>query len=73
MTFDEEKNRSKLWYILPIFFSIVGGIIAYFVIREDDPSKAKNCLWLGIILFASYLAYYLVFSFMLETFEFTEI
>jgi hypothetical protein len=28
----------------------VGGIIAYFVIRDDDPKKAKSCLFLGIIL-----------------------
>jgi len=28
------------------------GIIAYFVIKNDDPSKAKNCLWIGMILFA---------------------
>ena len=46
----ENKNRSGLWYILPIFIGIIGGVIAYFVIKDDDPSKAKNCLWLGIIL-----------------------
>ncbi len=26
-------------------------IIAYFVLRGDDPKKAKNCLYLGLILF----------------------
>jgi len=46
----ENKNRSGLWYLLPIFVGIIGGVIAYFVIKDDDPSKAKNCLWLGIIL-----------------------
>jgi heme/copper-type cytochrome/quinol oxidase subunit 2 len=44
------KRRSSLWFLLPIIFNIVGGIIVYFVIREDDPKKAKNCLYLGIIL-----------------------
>ena len=71
--YNEGKNRSRLWYLLPIFFCAIGGTIAYFVIKEDDPSKAKNCLWLGIILLASYLGYYLVFSLMLEMFEFSEI
>ena len=33
-------------------FNVIGGIIAYFVIKEDDPRKAKNCLYLGIILAA---------------------
>ena len=31
-------------------FGIIGGVIAYFVIKQDDPIKAKNCLKLGIIL-----------------------
>ena len=35
---------------MPIFFGIVGGVIAYFVLRDDDKVLAKNCLWLGIIL-----------------------
>ena len=46
----ETKNRSGAWYLLPIFFIVIGGVIAYFVIKEDDPKKAKNCLYLGIIL-----------------------
>ena len=29
---------------------MLGGIIAYFAIRRDDPKKAKNCLYLGLIL-----------------------
>ncbi len=45
-----EHRRSGLWYILPILFGIIGGVIAYFVIKQDDPDKAKNCLYLGIVL-----------------------
>ena len=44
------KTRSKWWFLLPILFHIIGGVIAYFVIRDDDPKLAKNCLWLGIII-----------------------
>jgi len=46
------RKRSSLWFLLPIFFNVIGGTIAYFVIKEDDPKKAKNCLYLGIILAA---------------------
>ena len=46
-----EKRRSGWWFLLPIFLNIVGGVIAYFVLRHDDPQKAKNCLLLGIVLF----------------------
>ena len=45
-----EKTRSNLWFLLPIFLGLIGGIIAFFVLRQDDPKKAKNCLYLGIIL-----------------------
>ena len=46
------KHRSNWWYLLSIFIAPIGGIIAYFVIKNDDPEKAKNCLWIGIIIFA---------------------
>ena len=45
-----ERPRSNWWYLLPIFFGIIGGIIAYFAIRKDDRPKAKKCLYLGLIL-----------------------
>jgi len=45
-----ERPRSNWWFLLPIFMGLIGGIIAYFVLRHDDPRKAKNCLYLGIVL-----------------------
>jgi uncharacterized membrane protein len=47
-----ERQRSNWWYLLPIFFGIIGGVIAYFVLRNDDREKAKKCLYLGLILLA---------------------
>ena len=44
------KSRSNGWYVLPIFLGWIGGLIAYFILRRDDPRKAKNCLYLGIVL-----------------------
>ena len=41
------RKRSDLWYIFCIF-GIIGGIVAYFILRNDDPKKAKNCLIIGI-------------------------
>ena len=51
--------RSRWWYLLPIFLDIVGGVIAYFVLRQDDPQKARNCLLLGITLFVIHVAAFL--------------
>ncbi len=47
-----QTTRSNWWFLLPIFLNIVGGIIAYFVLRHDDPQKARNCLMLGAVLLA---------------------
>jgi len=44
-----EKTRSNAWFLLPIFFGIIGGIIAFFILRKDDPHKARNCLYVGIV------------------------
>ena len=43
-----EKRRSNAWFVLPILFGVIGGIIAFFILRHDDPRKAKNCLYLGL-------------------------
>ena len=48
----EERTRSNWWYLLPIFIGALGGIIAYFAVRRDDPRKAKKCLYLGLGLTA---------------------
>jgi len=55
------RVRSRWWYLLPIFFNIIGGVIAYFILRDDDPKKAKNCLWLGIVLIAIKIGLFIIF------------
>jgi 2-hydroxy-6-oxonona-2,4-dienedioate hydrolase len=48
----KKKRRSRLWYLLPIFLHVIGGLIAYFALQGSDHTIAKNSLWLGIILSA---------------------
>jgi len=43
------KSRSNMWYLLPICVGLIGGVIAYFILRHDDLKKAKYCLVIGII------------------------
>lgn len=47
---EHTKSRSNAWYLLPIFVGLIGGVIAYWILRHNDPKKAKNCLYIGIIL-----------------------
>ena len=46
------RYKSKLWFLLPIMMGITGGLIAFFVIRNANPEKAKDCLYLGAALTA---------------------
>ncbi len=46
---DTPKPRSNAWFLLPILFGVMGGILAYVVIRRNDPQKARNCLYVGIV------------------------
>lgn len=48
--------RSRWWFMLPIIMQFIGGIIAYYALRQDDPTKARNCLLLGIALSAIWFA-----------------
>ena len=41
---------SAAWWLLPIFLSLLGGLIAWLGVKDRDPRMAKNCLILGIIL-----------------------
>ena len=61
MNVQELHKRSGLWYLLPIFLGVIGGVIAYFVIRTDDPKKAKNCLLIGIVLTGLWLFFLYLF------------
>jgi hypothetical protein len=45
-----KKQTSSAIWILPILLGLIGGLIMYFVIVNDDKSKAQNGLILGIIL-----------------------
>ncbi len=41
---------SNWWYLLPILFSIVGGLVAWYRFRKTDPRKARNMIIVGLSL-----------------------
>ncbi len=43
------KKVSNWWYLFPIIFNIVGGLIAWILNRKEDPKKARNFIIVGII------------------------
>ena len=48
----EDKKISGpciLWYLVPLFFGILGGIVAYIGVKDDDKEMANNLLIFGIV------------------------
>ena len=40
---------SSAWYLVPFFFGIIGGIIAWAVNKDRDPGRARNLLIFGLV------------------------
>ena len=49
------SKPSRLWYLLPIFFGIVGGIATYLLVQDKDKKFARKLLIVGIILTVVYI------------------
>lgn len=47
---DASKGRpTSLWYLVPFFFGILGGIVGYVGFKDDDKEMADNLLIFGIV------------------------
>lgn len=55
-----ERRRSWVWFLLPIFVHAIGGIIAYYALKPDEPRMARDCLYIGIVLTALNLGGFIV-------------
>lgn len=63
-------KTSGAWWLLPLFFGLVGGLVGWALVKETDSSKAKRLLYFGIsitvfwfiisivILFLDYILFY---------------
>jgi len=46
-----------MWYILPIVFGFLGGIMAVLIIRKSDPRKALICVIVGTAVSGLWIAW----------------
>jgi len=51
--FEEPVSRvntpSSIWYLVPFFFGIIGGIVGYVGTSKDDNRFATNLLLFGLL------------------------
>jgi|WetSurMetagenome_2_1015567.scaffolds.fasta_scaffold492479_2 uncharacterized Tic20 family protein len=43
------EDVSSLWYLVPLFFGFIGGIVAWAVNKDRDPKKARKMMIFGIL------------------------
>jgi len=53
-------KTSGAWWLLPLFFTWVGGVIAWLVVREKDKPKAKRLLIFGIAMVFVWIIIYVI-------------
>jgi|LWDU01.1.fsa_nt_gi hypothetical protein len=46
----EKTGHSGAWYLLPIFFAVIGGIIMWIAVHQKDPSMGTKGIIVGIIM-----------------------
>ncbi len=48
---DQKKKKSNAeWYTISILLGILGGLIAYASIKNENPTAARDCLLTGIVV-----------------------
>jgi uncharacterized membrane protein len=60
-----ERARQKptaAWYLVPFFFGILGGIVGYVAVKDDDKGMANNLLIFGIVWTFLWVILWLIFA-----------
>ena len=45
-----QRAVSGVWWLLPILFGLIGGLIAWLVNKEADPGRARAMLIVGVVM-----------------------
>jgi len=56
------RPAGRIWYLLPLLFGIFGGIIAYAVIRNRNPRRARNIMILAVVLLIPHILLGIIFD-----------
>jgi Na+/proline symporter len=54
------RETSWAWWLLPIFFNWIGGIGAFFAVKDKNKKKATSLMILGFIIAGAWILFYVV-------------
>ena len=55
-----QTKPTKAWYLVPFFFNLIGGIIGYFAVKNEDRQMANRLLIFGLVMFVLVIVAYFV-------------
>lgn len=59
---EKKEKPTRLWYLVPLLLGIIGGIIGYFAVKDEDRKMARELLLVGILTsFVPIIILFLVF------------
>lgn len=56
-----KSQPTKAWYLVPFFFSVLGGIIGYLAVRNKNRRMANHLLVFGVAMFVLGIAATILF------------
>ncbi|MCP6727170.1 MAG: hypothetical protein KJI69_04040 [Patescibacteria group bacterium] len=55
-----KSKVSHFWYLVPIMFGWLGGVVGFFAVRGRDENKARNLFFVGLAV--TIIPYVIIFS-----------
>lgn len=60
------SKPSKAWYLIPIFLGLIGRVIGYFALKDENRKMANDLLELGITM--TFLVIFFIFIYFSRSF-----
>ena len=51
---------SLWWYLVPLLFALLGGVLAYLALKDEDRDMATSLFWWGVLATFAYVLFWLI-------------